>query len=61
MEANVYYYNGFFIQKDKAGEGYNVFKGFQIFEEGIETISKAMEAIDEYKADRENRLPWEED
>ena len=60
METEVYFYNGFFIKKDKAGDGYNVFKGFQIFDEGIKTIKKAMESIDRYKAERENRLPWEE-
>ncbi len=60
MNADVYYYNGFFIQKDKAGDGYNVFKGFQIFDEGIQSVKQAMEAIDEYKAHREICLPWEE-
>lgn len=60
MKPEVYFYKGFFIQKDICGDGYNIFKGYQLYDEGYATLKKAVEEVDNYISSRENNLPWEE-
>lgn len=48
----LWFYKGLFIAKDIAGDGYNIYHGKQVLDEGYASLQKAKEAIDE--------IPWEE-
>lgn len=43
----MYYYRGYFIAKDIAGDGWNILKDGKIVDEGYATIRSAVVAIDE--------------
>lgn len=61
MKSKVYFYKGYFIQKDRGGNGWNIYGRHTIpFEEGVASLNQAKEEIDEYIKSRENKLPWEE-
>lgn len=42
----MYYYKGYFIAKDIAGDGWNILRGKHIIDEGYANIKAAMIAID---------------
>ena len=43
--TELYIYKGLFIAKDIAGDGYNIYQGHEVLDEGYASLKKAMEAI----------------
>ncbi len=43
----MYYYRGYFIARDLAGDGWNIIKNKQIVDEGYASLRSAVIAIDE--------------
>lgn len=42
----LWFYKGLFIAKDIAGDGYNIYQGHTVLDEGYASLKEAMAAID---------------